>query len=125
MGGTVKMQDDQKASHFKGSSTLCILITTSQKPAIGTHTEKRKKFKHNTSNHKGREKKKNRTKKALQTQAENNRMSISTYLAKLTLNINGLIFQSTGIEQLNGFKKSKNKNTRLIISCLQEDSYQV
>ena len=58
MGGTVKMQDDQKASHFKGSSTLYILVTTSQKPAIGTHTEKRKKFKHNTSNHKGREQKK-------------------------------------------------------------------
>ena len=41
MGGTVKMQGGQKASHFKGSSTLHILITTSQKRAIGTHTKEK------------------------------------------------------------------------------------
>ena len=36
-------------------------------------------------------------------------MSISTYLAKFTLNMIGLIFQSTGIEQLNEFKKKQNQ----------------
>ena len=75
------MQGDQKASHFKGSSTLYILITTSQKPAIGTQKRERNS---NITHQIIREESKNRRNKKGITNTTRKQQNVNKYIPSKT-----------------------------------------
>ena len=85
------------------------MVTTKQKPIVGTQKVKVKESKHSTKEShqitkEGRNRRRKGQRGTTKVLEKMNKMAINTYLSIITLNVDGLYFKSKDTEWLNGYK---------------------
>ena len=93
---------------------VSLMVTTKQKPRVGSQTIKRRELQHTTKeNHLFAKEGSQRGRRGKVTIKLNKMAVISPLLSLITLNVNRLTLQSKGIGQLDRLEKKKRPNYML------------